>query len=206
MQLLNVYVDQLASKRALRPSRLEFFVHDSEGLENPRKITAQLSSNGSLSPLFHAFGLIDAQELEKTGTTSSQDIQLLRWLSLTVQEAVTTAERHEQLKLRIRKLRGDVEKAFCLSSVQAGAEYSASIQDQERQMESLTVLDQTLKSLTAGSDGPSLDLHCIEGCHFRLYHPNDPDTVKESMQQMHDNGNVTFKTFYGEEDTPFTNK
>ena len=133
--------------------------------------------------------------LQKT-SSNAQDVQLLRWLSLTVQEAVTTAERHEQLKLRIRKLRGDVEAAFRLSSVQAGSEYSASIQDQERQMESITVLNQTLTSLTTSSEGPSLNIEELEGCQFRLYHPNDTDTVKSDSSKMDEYGNLTFSTDY----------
>lgn len=212
-------MDQLASRRTSpRPIRLEFFVRDNDGTErSPKRILAQLSANSSLSPLFHAFGLISDYELERTGPSTSQDVQLLRWLSLTVQEAVTTAERHEQLKLRIRKLKADIEATFCLASVQAGSEYSASILDQERQMESITVLDQTLKSLTShsgehpyaatlviietnpqlhtASGVPFIKLQDLEGCQFRLYHPNDPDTVKESSSQM-ENGSLQLTTHY----------
>lgn len=61
MQLLNSYVDELQRKGIVKTSNVEFWV-----LEDGRltKIQAKLPSYGSLGPLFYAFSLISAEELQ----------------------------------------------------------------------------------------------------------------------------------------------
>ncbi len=68
----------MSKGRRPRPIRLEFFVREGPAL---RKIEAQLSSSGSLGPLFFAFGLISPDELSASdGVSSASDTNFLGWL------------------------------------------------------------------------------------------------------------------------------
>lgn len=116
MQNLNSYVDELSKGRLPRPTKLEFFVRENSLL---RKVEAQLTSSGSLGPLFFAFGLISADELRESSAASpANDTNFLGWLREQVQEAVRTAEQHDVLKWHIRRLRNTMEEKFQLAAVQ----------------------------------------------------------------------------------------
>ena len=131
---------------------------------------------------------------------SVSDTNFLAYLREQVGEAVRTAERHDMLRLNIRKLRSGLEVKYQLSSVQVilkltgslilewdnflrlqlcpvepplpspscseqvGAEYAATISEQERQVESLQVLEQAMLEL--GDQGLN-----FEGTSIQLYHP-----------------------------------
>ena len=71
-QLLNRYVDELQRKGRVQPSSVQFWV-----LEDGRltQIRAELPGHGSLGPLFYAFGLISADELQ-SGVGSYNDGKL----------------------------------------------------------------------------------------------------------------------------------
>lgn len=115
-QRLNNYVDEMSHGRVPKSTTLEFFVRDGPA---HRSVQAQLTPSGSLSPLFFAFGLISADELERGGGVSSaSDTHFLSWLKDQVQEAVRTAEQHDMMKWRIRKLRAAFEEKYDLAAVQ----------------------------------------------------------------------------------------
>lgn len=115
-QLLNVYVDDLAKGLNPASARLEFYVRDAGALVRRE---AELQANGSLAPLFYAFGLITVEELHAADPYATVlDTNFVSWLSETVQEAVRTAEQHELLKGRIRKYRDTLQDKFHLSAVQ----------------------------------------------------------------------------------------
>ena len=58
-QLLNAYCDALAGGRRPAAARLKFWVR--EGESELAAVQAELSANGSLAPLFRAFGLTIAE-------------------------------------------------------------------------------------------------------------------------------------------------
>lgn len=138
-----------------------------------RRIEARLSTSGSLAPLFFAFGLISSDELQKQDLFSATrlgsqegdvgDTNFLHWLKEQVAEAVRTAEQHEMLKWHIRRIKSNVETAHQLAGLHVGAEYAASISEQERQVEVLKVLEQALAALR----DQGLD---FEGISMHLYH------------------------------------
>lgn len=92
--------------------RLEFFVREDTSL---RKVVVQLAS-GSLGPLFFAFGLITADQLQASDSQPS-DTNFLGWLKDQVQDAVRTAEKHEALKWHIRRLKSMLEEQYLLVAV-----------------------------------------------------------------------------------------
>jgi hypothetical protein len=68
----------MSKGRRPRPVRLEFFLRDGNTL---RKVEAQLTSSGSLAPLFYAFGFISAEELQASNSISpASDTNFLGWL------------------------------------------------------------------------------------------------------------------------------
>lgn len=118
-QNLNSYVEELSKGRTPRPCHVEFFVREGSNL---RRVEASLNHSGSLGPLFYAFGLITADELQYSeGTSSANDTNFLGWLREQVQDAVRTAEKHDVLKWHIRRLKSQLEERFNLSAVQVRA-------------------------------------------------------------------------------------
>lgn len=116
LQVLNAYVDDLAKGLSPPPAHLEFYVREAGAL---MKREAELPATGSLAPLFYAFGLITAEELQAADPYATvQDTNFLSWLQETVHEAVRTAEQHELLKWRIRKYRDTLQEKFSLAAVQ----------------------------------------------------------------------------------------
>jgi hypothetical protein len=112
-------VDDLAKGLSPPPARLEFYVREAGAL---MKREAELPATGSLAPLFYAFGLITAEELQAADPYANVlDTNFLSWLQETVHEAVRTAEQHELLKWRIRKYRDTLQEKFSLAAVQASA-------------------------------------------------------------------------------------
>jgi hypothetical protein len=82
---------------------------------------AELPSSGSLAPLFYAFGLITADQLSASDPSLTVlDTNFLGWLQETVQEAVSTAEQHEMLKNKIRRLRDQMGEKYSLTSILVG--------------------------------------------------------------------------------------
>lgn len=130
-QILNVYVDQLSTSRSPKPARVEFFIKSPESSTGLRRIEARLTPTGNLAPLFHAFGLINAEQLAAAeqqhwgdGNGSDVDVQdtnFLFWLREQVSEAVRTAEQHELLKMHIRKLKASLEEAHLLAGIHVSA-------------------------------------------------------------------------------------
>ncbi|KAG2489643.1 hypothetical protein HYH03_011922 [Edaphochlamys debaryana] len=185
LQVLNAYVDDLAKGLSPSPARLEFYVREAGAL---MKREAELPATGSLAPLFYAFGLITAEELQASDPYAAvQDTNFLSWLQETVHEAVRTAEQHELLKWRIRKYRDTLQEKFSLAAVQVGAEYAVSLTEQERQVEALTTLEYGLSSLY--QEGMS-----FEGLSIQLYHP-DMCPV-ESYAYMDEQGEYQMQTSY----------
>lgn len=146
LKILNGYMDVLSKGMSPKAARIEFFIKDTElgGGSAMKKVMAQLSGgrsitltscnshphretlvpshvgNGNLAPLFFAFGLIDEAQLQQESMFggSVSDTNFLAYLREQVGEAVRTAERHDMLRLNIRKLRSGLEEKYQLSSVQ----------------------------------------------------------------------------------------
>ncbi len=66
-----------------------------------------------------------------------------------------------------------VVTTFVSYPLQVGAEYAASIKEQERQVEALILLEQTLATM-------SLEGVSCEGVSMQLYHPE----VRAAMEEM----------------------
>ena len=62
-QLLNAYCDDVACGRRPAAARLEFYVHEGDGMLG--RVEAPLPGHGSLGPLFLAFGLITEDDLRR---------------------------------------------------------------------------------------------------------------------------------------------
>ena len=75
--------------------------------------------------------------------------------------------------------------ASSTSFFQVGSEYAASICEQERQIESLQILDQTLQILSMGGNS-------FEGINFQLYHPEM--SPKESSGYYDEHGALNMRT------------
>lgn len=118
MQVLNGYIDELSRGNAPPPANLLFYVKN-EQTDQLAQVAANLSTSGSLAPLFFAFGFINADELRDAMANgpSVEDTNFLQWLRETVAEAVRTAELHDALKWQIRKYRSALEERFGLASV-----------------------------------------------------------------------------------------
>lgn len=177
LKVLNSYIDTLSKGEVPSSSRLEFYVKDGQYLN---RIEAYLPSHGSLAPLFFAFELISEEEL-KEGTLGSGilgDTNILEWLRDTVQEAVRIAEQHDSLKQRVRELRASIEYKFGLASLKVGPEFSARVNEQQQQIESLKVLDACFTALSQeGWNFKELNIHVYhpEQCPLGTYTYVDPD-------------------------------
>lgn len=184
LKVLNNYLDEVASGAPPTPSRLEFYVKENGGL---KRVEAFLSGNSGLVPLFHAFGLVTDDELNSFDPqTMVTNTNILAWLRDIVQEALRTAEQHEALKWHIRRYRATVEQKYMLASVQVGQEYAVNITEQERQLESLKVLDSSLSQL-ASEEGTD-----FEGLSIQLYHP--ANCPVESYTYVQPDGSFNIKT------------
>ncbi|GMH38401.1 hypothetical protein BSKO_06285 [Bryopsis sp. KO-2023] len=162
LKLLNSYLDDLSHHLIPEPASLEFWVKDDDSL---KLISVELTSSGTLSPLFFAFDLISEDDFmanEKETSHSTKD--LLEWLRATVDKAVQAADQHYALKARINEVRALLEEKYQLSEIQFGHEFGVSNKEQERQLESLNVLDQGLEDACE-----SEQLFC--GLNFCVYHP-----------------------------------
>ncbi|BDA42157.1 hypothetical protein COCOBI_03-0420 [Coccomyxa sp. Obi] len=166
LMLLNSYVDELQKRGKVTSATVKFWVIEDGRLT---QITAELPTYGSLGPLFYAFSLISADELQSGAGSyiSSQDsTDFLEWLSYTVKEALRATHQHESMKRVIRELRASLEDKFCLAAIQVGGEFAVSKAEQKRQIEALRTLNSCLSTLAA--DDPQL----FEGLNIRLYHPD----------------------------------
>lgn len=118
-QALNRYVEELSNRRSPRAQRVEFYIKDASGAGDLKKVSAQLGSSGSLSPLFVAFGLTDSAS-DSDDERSPADVDFLLWLRDCVAQAVGTADKHAKLKISIRQMRRLLEEAFGITNVQVG--------------------------------------------------------------------------------------
>ncbi|KAI8475841.1 MAG: hypothetical protein J3K34DRAFT_382443 [Monoraphidium minutum] len=178
LKALNAYVEQLGRGLAPGARHLDFWVRAGAGAAGAAaagglaRVAADLPSGGALEPLFHAFGLITDDELAAGlavgGSRRALDTNFISWLRATVSDAVLMAERHEDMKLRIREARAGIEHKHQLASLQVGSEFSANPAEQQRQLEALRVLDAALDSLSLEE---GLD---FSGLHFHAYHPDAP--------------------------------
>jgi hypothetical protein len=163
LKLLNQYVDNLAS--GLNPAAISvsFWTKGDLQLE---LLHATLS--GSLGNLYLAFGLISEEEWAEMRASnpagvSADDTNLLQWLNETVQDAVATADEHEQRKKLVRELKATIEFKFNLNAVRVGNTYSSTTIDLARQLECLRVFEAFLAEMHAYKS--------LEGLTFQLYHP-----------------------------------
>mmetsp|Transcript_35180 Transcript_35180/g.90006 ORF Transcript_35180/g.90006 Transcript_35180/m.90006 type:complete len:629 (+) Transcript_35180:339-2225(+) len=172
LKALNGYVDALTRRMltSMDSRTLVFYVREGEKMQ---KISAELPANGSLGPLFYAFGLISKEDLlSGQGSYSSQDddTNFLEWLQETVQDAVRTSDYHDSLKERIRELTTSLESKFALGSVQFSGGHAMGSMDQLRQIESIKVLDAALTMFETERGNPQSSL--LSGLNIMLYHPD----------------------------------
>ncbi|KAK9901712.1 hypothetical protein WJX75_009812 [Coccomyxa subellipsoidea] len=166
LMLLNSYVDELQRRGKVQTATVNFWVIEDGRLT---QLSAELPGYGSLGPLFYAFNLISADEMQSGAGSyiSSQDsTDFLEWLSFTVREALRASEQHESMKRVIRELRASLEDKFGLAAIQVGGEFAVSKAEQKRQIEALRTLNSCLTTLAA--DQPQL----FDGLSIRLYHPD----------------------------------
>lgn len=132
-QALNAYVEKLGRGMAPGSLHLEFWVRDETASRNLSKVVTDLPSSGALEPLFYCFGLISDDELQaglasKGATAAAVDTNFLAWLRQTVYEAVLLAERHEDMKQRIREARASIEYKHSLASLQVCAYFGVEVE------------------------------------------------------------------------------
>lgn len=114
-QLLNGYLDDVASNVMPKPVSLAFWVNQNDDLH---QVAVDLLENGSLAPLFFAFNLISEEEfLASRQSTSQTNQDLLDWLKTTVEQALDTADQHYALKTRISEVRAQTEERYQLSEI-----------------------------------------------------------------------------------------
>ncbi|EIE20645.1 hypothetical protein COCSUDRAFT_18360 [Coccomyxa subellipsoidea C-169] len=134
LQLLNSYVDELQRRGKVQTAAVKFWVIEDGRLT---QISAELPSYGSLGPLFFAFNLISADEMQSGAGSyiSSQDSTgFLEWLSFTVKEALRASEQHESMKRVFRELRASLEDKFALAAIQVcahGSHYGANTRSRQ---------------------------------------------------------------------------
>lgn len=121
--------------RGLAPGgvRLEFWVRESAAPAAAlSRVAVELPASGALEPLFFSFGLISEDEL-RAGLASASggargaaaDTNFVTWLRHTVYDAVLMAERHEDMKQRIREARASIEYKHHLASLQVRSRAAA---------------------------------------------------------------------------------
>lgn len=186
LKSLNNYVDHLSRGLAPPAATLEFYIKNGDRLS---RVDSKLGCDGSLGPLFLAFGLITEDQLDdfiSCSRSGSDDTNFLEWLKDTVDEAVRIAEQHESLRQRTRELRASLEYRYRLASLQCGSEYAIKIVEQQRQIEALKVLDTCLGALQT-EEGWTFD-----GLNIHLYHPEN--TPLGTYSFVDGSGNYNFKT------------
>ena len=81
-QLFNNYVAKLTQGQHISAARVTFWLIDGDSLS---RVDAELPAYGSLGPLFHAFGLISAEELKNgagsyiSGTPTAHSFRLIAY-------------------------------------------------------------------------------------------------------------------------------
>ncbi|GBF90996.1 hypothetical protein Rsub_03851 [Raphidocelis subcapitata] len=184
LKALNAYVERMGRGYPPGALHLDFWVREpSAGGLVP--VSADLPPGGALEPLFFCFGLITEEELSAGlsrggggGSRGGVDTGFITWLRDTVGEAVALAERHEDLKTRIREARADIEHRHGLGALQVGSEFSANPAEQQRQLEALRVLDAALESL------PPDAAAALAGLPICAHHPDAPAAGAPALEEL----------------------
>lgn len=188
MQALNVYADQVSKGEVPDIATLEFFVRGREG-DSFSKIVASLRDDGSLAPLFLAFGLIspkEAAEYAAATRNSSDGRNLFEWLSGIAAEAALTAEQHDAMKSEIRVARSELEDRFGIAALGMDDAAGSSGEAQIQQLEALATLRSALEELECEQGFEGL----FRGLSIRLYHPNTAPLATRGFQSPDGTFNV----------------
>lgn len=172
-QVLNVYADQVSHGTTPSPVRLEFYTKRSDG--TCQLIVSDLLSNGSLAPLFLAFGLITAEEAfdeEAAVAGKSDERDLFEWLSGIAAEAALAADQHDAMKRELRLAKADLEDRYGFSSVDIGGEFAVDVESQRRQLSALETLRDVLNTLQSDPNIQKTIEGAFTGLPVRLYHPD----------------------------------
>lgn len=162
-----MYADSLSKGLVPNPTSLLFFVKRPDGTLG--QIEADLDIEGSLAPLFIAFGLItlkEASQIFPSSEIENNDKDLFEFLSNTAEEAAAAGQNHDELKRTVRNLRRDLEARYGFASITLGGEFSVGGESLKQQIESLEMLGLALDSYSAS------DLVLLQGINLRLHHPD----------------------------------
>ncbi|KAL3152625.1 hypothetical protein ABBQ32_001640 [Trebouxia sp. C0010 RCD-2024] len=173
-QVLNHYIDCRSKGQTLIHRRICFHIANASRI---RTLEVDLPANGSLVPLFTAFGLISAAEINTyqpvSGTgcsTEESDVDFLQWLSTTVAQAAKSAEEHEVLCATSQSLIASIENQFKLSHVVGSSSYAQSTVERAQHVEALKALHACLTDVC--QDEPDK----LEGLSIYLHQDSTSDT------------------------------
>ena len=166
LKALNGYVDAMSSTGSTfsfgdssfpRESHLVFWVSD--GPNDMRAISVVLPAEGSLVPLYSAFGLLNEEQCaamrrkekrsrqrgrslaEDERDADTEEHTLLEWLSTTIRDAVAAAESHRELQARVQELQDSIRKQLGVESASCASEGSPAAANLDEQRIRLLALE-----------------------------------------------------------------
>lgn len=197
LKQLNSYADLVSQGERPSAVRLEFYIREVSGVF--ARIDSYLTEEGSLGPLFRAFGLLteaEVLELESlskpqwtdgSSGTMNDGRDLYEWLRDVAAEAVKAADDHDSLRTAVREVRSTLEHVYGLYNISIGGEHAVTTAEQKRQLESLEVLRFCFEQLN-----PQGTTDLFEGLTIRLYHPDA--CPLDTYRFTDENGNLNLKT------------
>ncbi|KAK9788016.1 hypothetical protein WJX73_008286 [Symbiochloris irregularis] len=185
LQALNAYVSELGQRGGNRKAvSLCFYA---PGAHELRQISAELPRHGSLGPLFLAFGLISAEELEAgaglIAEGDSDNRNFLSWLEETVAEAASASLNHRNMHGQIQQLCSSLEQQYGFSAVLVDSEYATSPALQQRQLEALQTFADYLQNhhksspaeASDASGGGTDEQQLLQGLQVMVHNPDDAE-------------------------------
>lgn len=183
LQLLNNYADILKRGLPPEPVTVTFFIKQGDG--SLSQVSAELPSSGSLGPLFLAFGLITAEEVQQEdyadSNGSSRD--LFEWLSNVASEAAIAADRHSYMKREISDIKSFLLDNYGFKALEIGGEFAGSNNLQQKQLQALDILQEVLLRV-AEWEGASKGFLNLKGLKARLYHKDDVPLATVGFQDI----------------------
>lgn len=190
-----MYADSISKGLTPDATSLKFYVRAADG--DFKIVRVDLDANGSLAPLFLAFGLItpeeaaeffDVDSLKEVVDADNKD--LFEWLSSIAEQAANAGEEHDRLKRLVRLSRQEIEEKYGLASISLGGEFSVGGPALKQQIEALRVLKSALESLSSGRDVHRNIIDGFFGMHLRLYHSDFAPMVTVSFKDLDGTFNI----------------
>lgn len=200
LKVLNAYVQHLSKGEPVSQHNIRFCTVNAGHIN---KVEVELPSSGSLSPLFHAFGLISDDEFssQRHSPSGAADVDFLAWLRGTVSQAARVAEEYQTLTQIVQDVRADIESQFQLTCVMGSFGFATqSTEEQLEDVQALQVLQDCLTQVC--QDQPDMvkglaiqlcspgSVH-LEGCSKShvgndgtLYLRPDPDSIQADLLSL----------------------